>query len=105
MQGYHRFNRRRLSTFIMAFNKTFNPKFLSIIVHELEPKKNGYLVPVGKQNIIQLQRVDFLEKCDELSEWVAFGQKLKTRPVKDQRGDHMKMNFEYFQITINITNS
>ena len=57
-------------------NKTFNPKFLSIVVHELEPKKNGYLVPVGKQNIIQLQRVDFQEKCDELSEWVAFGQKL-----------------------------
>ena len=47
-------------------------------------KKNGYLVPVGKQNIIQLQRVDFLEKCDELSEWVAFGQKLKY--FTDQKG-------------------
>ena len=90
MQGYHRFNRRRLSTFIMAFNKTFNPKFLSIIVHELEPKKNGYLVPVGKQNIIQLQRVDFLEKCDELSEWVAFGQKLSyfTDQKRPKGGPH-----------------
>ena len=41
----------------------------------------------------------FLEKCDELSEWVAFGQNwgiLQTR--RHQMGDHMKMNFEYFQI-------
>ena len=45
------------------------------------------------------QDVYFLEKYDELSESVAFGQKL--RYFTDQngpRGDHVKMNFEYFQI-------
>ena len=40
-----------------------------------------------------------LEKYDELCESVAFGQ--KWRYFTDQhgpKGDHMKMNFEYFQI-------
>ena len=41
----------------------------------------------------------FLEKYDGLSKSVAFSQNwgiLQTRI--DQRGDHMKMNFDYFQI-------
>ena len=50
-------------------------------------------------NFWQPQDVYFLEKYDELSELVAFGQKL--RYFTDQngpRGDHVKINFEYFQI-------
>ena len=49
--------------------------------------------------------VYFLKKYDELSESVAFGQKLRyftavrgiLQTRMDERGDHMKMNFEYFQ--------
>ena len=40
--------------------------------------KNGYFTPVGKQNNIdfwQPQGVYFLEKYDELSKLVAFGEK------------------------------
>ena len=55
------------------------------------------------QNIIwifsNLRVVYFLEKYDELSELVAFAQNwgiLQTR--MDQRGNHMKMNFDYFQM-------
>ena len=46
-----------------------------------------------------LRVVYFLEKYDELSELVAFTQNwgiLQTR--MDQRGNHMKINFDYFQI-------
>ena len=43
--------------------------------------------------------VYFLEKCDELSESAAFGQKMYfTDQDGPTGGDHMKMNFEHFQI-------
>ena len=41
------------------------------------------------------QGIHFLEKYDELSEMVAFGQKL--RYFTDQNGPN-EMNFDYFQI-------
>ena len=71
---------------------------LSHIVHELI----FFLTLLWEQNIIWIfgnLRVTFLEKCDELSKLVAFAQNwgiLQTR--MDQRGEHMKMNFDYFQI-------
>ena len=37
-------------------------------------------------------------KFDEFSKAVVFGQKCILQNRMDQRGDHMKMNFEYFQI-------
>ena len=43
--------------------------------------KNGYLAPADEQNIVQifssLSSYYFLEKHDELSELVGFGQKLR----------------------------
>ena len=40
----------------------------------------------------------FLEKYGELYKLVVFGQKCILQTRMEQRGDHMKMNFEYFQI-------
>ena len=58
---------------------------MAAVVHELEPK-NVYLAPAGGQTIIQIfsNLIFFLEKCDELSESVAFGQNL--RYFTDQNG-------------------
>ena len=45
------------------------------------------------------QGVYFLEKCDDLSESVAFGQELRYFTDQNgQKGDHMKIDLEYFQI-------
>ena len=35
-------------------NMTHNNFLYTILVHELEPKKNGYLAPAGGQNIIYI---------------------------------------------------
>ena len=54
------------------------------------------MAPKGGKRFLLTSRVFFLENY---SESVAFGQKL--RHFTDQngtKGDHMKMNFEYFQI-------
>ena len=75
-------------------------KVISFIVYELEPRwvfGNGQTKP--NIDFQQLQDVYFLENYDELSEQVAFGQKF--RYFTDQngpRGDHVKMNSDYFQI-------
>ena len=76
-------------------------KVISFIVRELEPKKWAFGHGRTKPNIDlqQPQVVYFLEKYDDLSESVAFGQKL--RYFTDHRGpmgDCVKINFEYFQI-------
>ena len=70
-----------------------------LVVHELVP----FFGSPREANIIwifsNLKSVYFLEKYDGLSELVAFAQNggvLQTR--MDQRSDHMKMNFYYFQI-------
>ena len=75
---------------------------ISFTVHGLEPKKN-WMFGDGrtKPNIDfqQLQDAYYLEKYDELSELVAFGQKLRYFTDENgPRGYHVKMNFEYFQI-------
>ena len=64
---------------------------LSPIVHELEPKK--WVFDSGEWT------KHYIDFCDVLPELVAFDQKL--RYFTDQTGeggDHMKMNFKYFQI-------
>ena len=79
-------------------------KVISFIVHELEPKKKWVFGEERtKPNIDfqQLQDVYFLERCDKLSESVAFGQKLRYFTDQNRpRGDHLKMNFGYFQTQI-----
>ena len=43
----------------------------------------------------------FLEMCDGLSKTVAFDQNWGILQIKmDQSGDHTKMNFDFFQIQI-----
>ena len=62
-------------------------QFISFIIHELEPKKIGiWLQRKNKKNIDfqQPQDVEFVEKYEELSELVAFDQKL--RYFTDQNG-------------------
>ena len=76
-------------------------KVISFIVRELEPKKWAFGHGRTKPNIDlqQPQVVYFLEKYDDLSESVAFGQKLRYyTDHKGPMGDHVKINFEYFQI-------
>ena len=76
-------------------------KVIFFIVHELEPKKiwvfgNEQTKP--NTDFQQPQDVCFLEKYNELSEFVVFDQKL--RYIADQnepREDHVKMNFEFFK--------
>ena len=56
-----------------------------------------FLAPLGEQNITWM--FINLRKYDGFSESVAFVQNWGILQTKmDQRGDHMKINFEYFQI-------
>ena len=43
-----------------------------------------------------IQGVYFLEKYDELSKLVVFGQKMYFMDQNRPKGNHMEMNFEYF---------
>ena len=48
---------------------------------------------------IYYQCIYYLEKYDELSESVAFAQNWSIVQTRmDKRGEHIKMNFDYFQI-------
>ena len=72
-------------------------KVISFTVHELEPKKRA--IGCGewaKPNIDfqQSQHVHFLEKHDELSEAVAFDQKL--RHFRDQNGPKRRIRENSF---------
>ena len=74
---------------VWVFKCFFLGKYQPLLVNELKPKKVG----------IRLQQVNktisIFSKYGELYKSVVFGQKciLQTR-----RGDHMEINFEYFQI-------
>ena len=83
-------------------------KFL-FLVHELEPKKMGiWLRWVDKTiwSFTNLRVFLFLENCDELSEWVAFGQKL--RYFTDQKGPkggpHENEFWVFSNSEMNVTN-
>ena len=55
----------------------FMPGKISLIVHELEPKKWVFGSGRWTFRLLVTSGVYFLEKYDELSESVAFGQKLR----------------------------
>ena len=72
---------------------------LSRIVLELIPFFGSLLGTKHNMGFQQPQGVYFLLKYDGLSKLVAFAKNcgiLQTR--RDQIGDHVKMNFDYFQI-------